>query len=246
MSAFDSTYHALQTSFCKRFSRSGYVGFSYTWSRNLTDNASDRSNAPQNSYDWHAEYGPAALHRTHVLTTSYVYTLPFLAKSNSPLKHVFAGWEVSGIFTYNSGLPLTVTSSLGNDPGGLGSVNNIASAAGVRPDLIGDPKLAADHRTINKWFNTAAFAEVPVGVHRPGNAGRGILEAPGIVRWDFSLLKQFQIGEHVSIQFRGEAFNVLNHTNFNAPTVALGNANFGRILGARDPRQIQIAVKLLF
>ena len=87
---------------------------------------------------------------------------------------------------------------------------------------------------------------MPVGAYRPGNAGRGILDAPGIVRWDFSIFKKFPIRERAYIQLRGEAFNVLNHTNFNAPTVALGNANFGRILGSRDARQIQIAAKLVF
>ena len=112
--------------------------------------------------------------------------------------------------------------------------------------MIGDANSGSDIHTINKWFNTAAFAEVPLGVNRPGNAGRGILDAPGIVRWDFSVFKQFPVGERAHFQLRGEAFNVLNHANFNAPTVALGNANFGRILGARDPRQIQIAAKVVF
>jgi len=248
MSAFNSNYHALQMSFNKRFSKSGTAGFAYTWSKNLTDNGSDRSNAPQNSYNWHAEYGRATLDRRHVLTASYVYPLPFLADSSGPLKYALGGWELSGIFTYNSGLPLTVTSALGNDPGGLGSVNNAASLAGGRPDLVGDPSSGSGLRTINRWFNTAAFAEVPVGVYRPGNAGRGILDAPGIVRWDFSLFKKFPIRESASIQLRGEAFNVLNHANFNTSVAmtALGNANFGRITQARDARQIQVAAKLVF
>jgi hypothetical protein len=248
LSAFNSNYHGLQMSFNKRFSKSGNVGLAYTWSKNMTDNGSDRSNAPQNTYNWHAEYGRATLDRRHVLTASYVYPVPFLENSNSPLKYALGGWELSGIFTYNSGLPLTVTSSLGNDPGGLGSVNNAASSAGVRPDLIGDPNSGLNIRTIDKWFNTAAFAEVPIGANRPGNAGRSILDAPGIVRWDFSVFKKFPIRERASIQLRGEAFNVLNHANFNtsAAMTALGNANFGRITGARDPRQIQVAVKLVF
>ena len=248
MSAFNSNYHALQTSFNKRFSKPGTIGFAYTWSKNLTDNGSDRSNAPQNSYNWHAEYGRATLDRRHVLTASYVYPLPFFVDSTSPSRYALGGWELSGIFTYNSGLPLTVTSSLGNDPGGLGSVNNAASTAGGRPDLVGDPNSGSDIHTINKWFNTTAFAEVPVGVYRPGNAGRSILDAPGIVRWDFSLFKKFPIRERASIQLRGEAFNVLNHANFSTSVAmtALGNANFGRITSARDPRQIQVAAKLVF
>jgi hypothetical protein len=246
MSAFNSNYHSLQTSFNRRSSRSGHIGIAYTWSKNLTDNGSDRATAPQNTYHWHAEYGRATLDRRHILTASYVCPLPFFSNSTGRVKDWLGGWELSGIFTYNGGLPLTVTSALGNDPGGLGSANNAASSAGVRPDLIGNPQLGRDSRTIARWFNTASFAEVPAGAHRPGNAGRGILDAPGIVRWDFSIFKQFPVGERAHLQLRGEAFNVLNHTNFNAPVTALGNANFGRILGARDPRQIQIAAKLMF
>jgi hypothetical protein len=247
MSAFNSNYNSLQTSYNKRFEKTGNIGIAYTWSKNLTDNQSDRSNAAQNTYNWHGgEYGRAFLDRRHVLTASYVYPLPFLMNSSSPLKYALGGWELSGILTYNSGLPLTVTSSLGNDPGGLGSVNNGPSSAGGRPDMVADPNSGPDIHTINKWFNTAAFAEVPVGVNRPGNAGRGILDAPGIVRWDFSVFKRFPIRERASIQLRGEAFNILNHANFNAPNVILGNANFGRILTARDARQIQIAAKLAF
>jgi hypothetical protein len=237
----------LQTSYNKRFGKTGNIGIAYTWSKNLTDNQSDRVNAAQNTYSWHdGEYGRAFLDRRHVLTASYVYPLPFLMNSNSPLKYALGGWELSGIFTYNSGLPLTVTSSLGNDPGGLGSVNNAPSSAGGRPDMVADPNSGSDIHTINKWFNTAAFAEVPVGANRPGNAGRGILDAPGIVRLDFSVFKRFPIRERASFQLRGEAFNFLNHANFNAPNVILGNTNFGRILTARDARQIQIAAKLVF
>jgi hypothetical protein len=133
---------------------------------------------------------------------------------------------------------------LGNDPGGLGIIG--PSAAGPRPDAVGDPNAGADLKTLNRWFNTAAFAEVPIGVFRPGNAGRGIMTAPGIVRWDISVFKQIPIGERMRVQIRGEAFNALNHTNFNPPTTALGNANFGRIQGARDPRNIQLGAKFVF
>jgi len=242
--AFNSNYNSLQTSFNKRFGKSGVMGAAYTWSKSLTNNASDRSNAPQNAYNVQADYGPSALDRKHVFTANYVYPLPFLQGSKSLLGYVLGNWEVLGTVTYNSGLPLTVTSALGNDPGGLGIIGT--SAAGPRPDAIGDAEAGSDIRTIQKWFNTGAFAEVPLGSNRPGNSGRGILRAPGIVRWDASLFKTFPIAERMKVQLRGEAFNVLNHTNFNAPTTALGNANFGRILSARDPRYIQVAAKFIF
>jgi len=246
LSQFNSNYHGLQMAMNKRFGKAGVANVAYTWSKNLTDNGSDRSNAPQNSYDWKADYGLAPLDRRHIFTASYVYPLPFFGNARGALKYALSGWELSGIVTANTGLPATVTSSLGNDPGGLGSVNNAASAAGGRPDAIGDPNSGEGIRTLNKWFNTAAFAEVPIGQYRPGNAGRGIIRTPNLARWDFSLFKEMPLHERFKLQLRGEAFNVLNHTNLNAPNTAFGNVNFGRILSARDPRQIQIAAKLVF
>lgn len=243
---FNSNYHGLQSSFNKRFGKAGTIGVAYTWSKNITDNNSDRSNAPANSYDWKADRGLATLDRRHVLTASYVYPLPFLKNSHSAAAYALGGWELSGIYTWNTGLPAQITSSTGLDAGGLGAANNASSLAGYRPDVVGDPNSGSNIRTLSQWFNTAAFAEVPPGANRPGNSGRYIIETPGISRWDFSLFKQFHLKERVNLQVRGETFNVLNHTNFNAPTTTFGNPNFGKILGARDPRQIQLGAKLVF
>ncbi len=246
LTQFNANYHGLQTNLQKRLGKAGNLGASYTWSKAITDNGSDRSNAPQNTYNWGADRALSPLDRRHVFTASYVYPLPKLTNSNGFVRNTLGGWELSGIVTYNSGLPVTVTSALGNDPGGLGSANNGGSAAGVRPDAIGDPYSGSDIGTIYKWYNIAAFAEVPQGQYRPGNAGRSVITAPGIVKWDSSIFKSFVIKERMRFQLRGEAFNVLNHANFNAPTASLGNVNNGRILGARDPRNIQIGAKFVF
>ncbi len=244
---FNSNYHGLQTSFNKRFGRNGTIAAAYTWSKNITDNNSDRSNAPANSYNWKADRGLATLDRRHVLTISYVYPLPFFKDGHGFAGQTLGGWELSGIYTWNTGLPAAISSSTGNDAGGLGAANNASSVAGYRPDATGiDPNSGPNVRTLNQWFNIAAFAEVPVGANRPGNSGRFVIETPGISRWDFSLFKTFHIKERLNFQVRGETFNVLNHANFNAPTTAFGNPNFGKILGARDPRQIQLGAKLVF
>jgi hypothetical protein len=246
-SAFNSNYHGLQTSLTKRLGHGGGVlNAAYTFSKAITDNASDRSNAPQNAYNLKGDRGLAVLDRRHVFTASYVYPLPFLRDSHSLIAQIAGGWDLSGIVTWNTGLPLTVGDANGVDPGGLGSVNNASSLAGGRPDQVGDPN--SGPRTIAQWFNTAAFAEVPAGIYRPGNAGRFTIEGPPITRWDFSVFKQFSIRERARIQLRGEAFDVLNHANFILPTasVTLGNTNYGKITQARDPRQIQLGAKIVF
>ena len=119
------------------------------------------------------------------------------------------------------------------------------SATQTRPDLTGVAKLS-DKQTVERFFNTLAFAEVPVGTARPGNAGRGIVEGPRITRLDFSLFKQIPIKEALKVQFRAEAFNITNQVNFSGVSTSLGSATFGRVTSARDPRQVQLALKMVF
>lgn len=242
--AFDSNYHSLQVSARKRFKKAGFVNVAYTYSKNLTDNASDRSNAPQNSYNWHeGEYGPATLDRTHVFTANYVYYVPFFHLNNRPLNYVFRGWELTGITTVYTGSPFTVTTS-GVDPAGLGLLGS--SAASSRPDAICNPNENAPHTTA-QWFNTACFAPVPQGAVRPGNAGRGIVRGPGFQNWDVTLSKNFRIAERYNFQLRGETFNTFNHTNPSGfGSVNITSTLFGQITGYRAPRRMQIAAKFTF
>ncbi|MBO0858826.1 MAG: carboxypeptidase regulatory-like domain-containing protein, partial [Chloracidobacterium sp.] len=167
---FNSNYNSLQVSAEKRFSGDSLIRLAYTWSHNLTDNQSDRSNAPQNPYDFKADYGPASLDRRQVLTINYIYDLPFFRKQEGVAGHILGGWQLSGITTYASGNPLTVTTG-SVDPAGLGFLG--ASASGPRPDLVADPNANAPH-TFAQWFNTSAFTNVAAGVTRPGDAGRGV------------------------------------------------------------------------
>jgi hypothetical protein len=114
-----------------------------------------------------------------------------------------------------------------------------------RPDLVSDPQ-AGTPGTIAQWFNTSAFALVPASQVRPGNEGRGVVVGPGYFRWDAALFKNTTLSERFKLQFRAEAQNILNHTNFNNPNVTFTSSSFGKITTARDPRNIQLALKLLF
>lgn len=241
---FTSNYNSLQAQFQKRLSGNSLIVANYTWSKNLTT-ASNDYRAPQYTYDLNAEYGPADIDRRHVFTGSYVYTLPFYKSQQGFTGHVLGGWELSGIGYLYSGLHYTASAStFSQDPAGLGLNGNTFS--GARPDLIGDPQQGAPH-TISQWFNTSAFGFVPSGEIRPGNEKRGTIEGPPMVRWDASLYKNTNVTERVSVQFRAEAFNVLNHTNFNTfLSTRFGSSLFGKIGSARDPRIMQMALKLIF
>jgi hypothetical protein len=214
----------------------------------MTDNQTDRSTAPENSYDSHLDYGRATLDRRHVFTANYIYELPFFKAQDSFVGKVLGGWQASGIVVLNSGLPFTVTTS-SYDAAGLG--NNPAAIAGNRPNVLCDPNANAPHTRL-QYFNTACFqanpAANPTGLpNTPGNSGRGIINGPPTKRVDFSMMKNLHFTENLGVQIRAEAFNVFNTTNFRTfSSLNITSGVFGQIGTVRDPRTIQLGLKFLF
>jgi hypothetical protein len=240
---YDSRYNSLQFALKKRFSGSGFVGINYTWSKFLTDADTDVY-APMNFYNRRADYGLSRYDRTHVLTADWNYELPWLKSRKDVLGYVAGGWQISGIASFATGLPFNASdSSLGTDPGGLGILG--ASSAGPRADQVCDPNANAPH-TLSQWFNTACFTDVPQGQVRPGNAGHNTIRGPGYQTWDMSAFKNFHFTESRYLQFRGEFFNIFNHTNFSNIGSTLGSGTYGTVTAARDPRIIQLGLKLYF
>ncbi len=243
---FKSNYHSLQVSLEKHFKGSSLVSVAYTWSKNLTDSPGDRWNAPQNTYDIAANYGPASFDRKQILTASFVYELPFMKAQQGFAGKALGGWEVSGIVAYNSGLPLSIYTGSSLDHSGQGILAADWNAYNqAYPDVLFDPNRGAPHG-IGQWFITSAFQEVPDGEYRGGNARRGIVRGPGFGRWDLSLFKNFNLTERSRLQFRVETFNIWNHMNFADVSTTVGSEDFGQVVSARDPRNIQLALKLIF
>lgn len=240
---FNSNYNSMQVSADKTFKDGSLVRLSYTWSKALTDNQTDRSSAPQSLYDRAADYGPSQLDRRHILSINYVYQLPFFRSQKGFLGHTLGGWELSGITSAASGSPLTVTTT-GTDPGALGFLGTSPSSG--RPDQVANPNQTSAVRTRFQWFNPFAFQLVPAGVTRPGNAPRGVVIGPGYQKWDMTLSKRWKFTENVNLQFRAEAYNVWNHTNFLGVSTVFGSTTFGQITSTRDPRLIQFALKLYY
>jgi len=243
-SRFDSDYHALQVNVQKRFTGNSLISMNYTYSHGITNAQSD-FRTPQNTYDLAAERGESQFDRRQVFNVSYVYELPFYKSQSGFAGHALGGWEVSGIVYAYTGLPLTVTGGLRIDPAGLGLLDP-NSFAGRRPNQISNPNNGAPH-TFTQWFNKAAFVNLPVAAGPPGDAPRGSVRGPGLQRWDISLFKNTKIREGMSMQFRAEAFNIFNHTNFDAIRLTLqSTSSFGHVLSTRDPRIMQLALKLNF
>ncbi|MGE5694611.1 MAG: adenylyl cyclase, partial [Candidatus Sericytochromatia bacterium] len=247
---FDSNYNSLQASVEKRFGGNSLINVSYTWSHGLTDNQSDRSTGLQNTYCRACDYGRSQLDRRHVFTANYVWDIPWLRNQPGLTGSLLGGWQVSGILTVNSGLPFTVlTSRAAGDPAASGlniyGAPNNGAAASPRPNQLGDPNANAP-KTWDQFFDTSVFVNPTTAQPFGGNERRGAVNGPGLWRYDMSLMKAFRITEGSAIQFRAEAFNIFNHTNFSTIGTSTTSSLFGKVTGTRDPRIVQLALKFTF
>jgi len=153
---------------------------------------------------------------------------------------IVGGWRLAGINTMISGQPINFTYTPSTTAAVAGS--NLP----MRPNLVGDPFLPADQRTPQHYFNLAAFA-VPDPSQPFGSAGRNIGRSDGIYTFDLAIDKSFPIiSEARQLQFRAEAFNVLNKTNFQAAASNISTSTFGTITKTFPARQIQLALKYTF
>ena len=237
----NSIYHSLQARFEQRLSKGLSALASYTYSKSLDDasgffTTTGDPNFPQNSYDLSAERGRSDFDIRQRLTISYAYDLP-IATGHRWL----GGWQSFGVLTFQTGQPFTVALLSDNDNSNTG-FSNLGYGANNRPNVVGNPHLS--NPGAQEWFNTNAFAVAPYGTF--GNAGRNILDGPGLATIDFSVVKNTRVSEKLNIQFRAEFFNLLNHTNFNLPDNFVGSPTFGQVTSAQDPRRLQLALKFLF
>lgn len=235
-----SNYHGLQVAIQGQPRPSLTFNVSYTYSRTLTD-ASNEQYSPQNNLDPHADYGPASFDKPQMLVASYEWQLPFFASNeHAVVREALAGWQWGGILSTDSGEPLTVA----NDtflPSGTTASGVVDSTQ--RPDQIG--KVQAGNG-INDWLNLNAFAAPPLGQF--GTEGVGVARLPKFVQFDTSVQKNFHLYRQVAMNFRVEAINALNHTNFNGvdTNYYATSPTFGHITSANLPRITQIGLHFVF
>jgi hypothetical protein len=253
-----SDYNSFQVSLEKRLSR-GLTGLvSYTLGEAITDAPDHISTSgggagvdtgtfrePQDAFNLAAERGPAEFDVRHRFVASYVWELPFGhgrkfgSQWNQTTNFVLGGWQLTGIHVVQSGLALTATL-------GGASVLNLGGERRARPNLVGDPELPSSQRTIQRWFNTDAFAVFSPAPQAFGNAGVGIMRGPGFANFDFTLAKDFHLDAERRIQFRTEIFNAFNRANFGPPNIARDSSGFGQILTAGNARIVQFGLKFYF
>jgi outer membrane receptor protein involved in Fe transport len=243
----NGAYNSLAVKLTKRFSKGMTFLSSYTWSRSMDQSSGIRVQGqdtlfPQNSYCVKCEWGPSAFDTRHRFVTSALYDVPVgkgrrVGVSNPVANAIVGGWQIGGIWTVQTGFPITPTVG-GADRSGNGAGFDRPNATGVTPYL--------DAPTPSRWWSTAAFVGNTPGIF--GNAGRNSLVGPRYFTLDASAHKEFAMPwENHRLQFRFEAFNILNHPVWGIPNANVLSAGFGTITGtAVSMRQIQMALKYAF
>ena len=231
-------YNSLQAKLDKRFSKGLSYSVSYVFSRDIAEFGAESTAFPTAYAPAGYDRGPSPNERRNILTISGIYELPFgrgkrfAAGMPRVVDAAFGGWQISGIYRFVSGAPLSFTV-----PG-----TTLGNGVNTRANLVGDPH--ASDPNVNAWFNAAAFADPARYVF--GNSGVGIVQGPRVQVLDTNLMKNFHITESKYFQFRWELFNAPNHVNLNNPNTTLNQPTTGRILSAGDARQMQLALKFVF
>ena len=237
----NSTYESLQAKLNKRYGYGLSFLMAWTWSHSIDD-----VNAQTSAFDFRSARGPSTFDVRNRVVVSPVYELPFGKgrkwASSGALALIAGGWQISPLFQWQTGNPLTATMS-GNYSNSGGTVD--------RPDVIGDPNDNAPHSP-QQWFNTVAFVRsrtanaVAGATYSFGNAGVGIIKSPGLVNADVNIARTFKFREHFEAQFRAEFYNLANHPNLGYPNLVADTAAFGTISTALTPRVSQFALKIKF
>ena len=237
----NSHYNALQVDLTSQVGRDLTLRAYYTLSRTIdpvTGNGGQDLQNVSNPYaGWQYDNGPGGYDRTHNAAVNFIYDLPiFRHTENRLLKSTLGGWEVSGIVTLTSGLPLNPQLTGGQSSNGLPNATN-------RPDQIAS--VSYPH-TVAEWFSTSSFVNPAAGSF--GDAGHNSLRGPGRDNWNISLFKSFVLSETRGsrLELRVESFNTWNHTEFNQVSNGLGSNNFGQVTSAFDPRVFQLGGKIYF
>jgi hypothetical protein len=237
-----STYHSFQARVEKRFSRGLTFSTAYTFSRLIDDAGAVFDSAvltgpvanfqAADSFNKRLEKDVSTGNVPHIFASGFVYELPFGRGRSRALR----GWQLGGIIRFQSGSPIAITQAT--------NLNAFAGFGIQRPNRVADPSLPSEERTTARYFNTAAFAQA--AQFTIGNSSRNPVSGPGFQTVDLMVGKTFAVSERVRTEFRAEVFNMTNTPPLGNPNGSFGNAAFGTITTALDPRVFEFVVKMHF
>jgi Carboxypeptidase regulatory-like domain/TonB dependent receptor len=256
----NSSYNALQVSLNRRMSNGLTFMVNYTWSKELDDLSGGVGNGTTVRYPGadRLEYAPGTVDRAHVATATFVYGLPFGAGrrwggGNRILSQIIGKWQLSGIFTFSTGAPLTITGTCNGGNVSGGNVIDALCIPNVTPGFAGSvwqngkPTVAAA-ATSTHFLNKAAFTDP--APYTFGNAARtapyGIF-APHVADVDISVRREFPIRESLRFALQADAFNISNSVFFAAPNTNIDSSSFGTFTSqANQARKLQLSARITF
>jgi hypothetical protein len=250
-------YNGLQFDLNSQLGKDLFLRAFYTYSRAIDSAADSRGNGGADLSDtsnpylgWRYDLGPSGFDRTHNAVANFIYSIPVFRNNSSRLvKTALGGWEVSGIVTIESGVPININLNGSQSNNGIPNAHN-------RPNLVGKiayPNAVQSGDHIIQYVDPTVFSLPAIGTW--GNLGHYAIRGPGRDNWNLSLFKAFVFSETrgSKLEFRAETFNTWNHTQFNQVqnNISFGangkvNNDFGRYTSAFDPRIMQLGVKLYF
>ena len=251
-------YNGLEAGLERRFRNGLGMRLAYTYSRSMDNTPQElesNSGSAPDGRDYRSWFGPSDFDSPHRLAISYIYELPFgrnrKVVNSGALSYIVGGFKTSGVYTFASGRPFTVSSG-----GSIASTLDVFGAGAATPNRIGTPTIVGD---VDCWYyvakNSSCGALQPnltdaYQLQNPGflgNVGRNTLRGPHTNVLDFALMRDFPIRESLGMQFRWEVFNLTNTVQFGQPSNNFSSSSAGKITSlAGDPRVMQFALRLAF
>jgi hypothetical protein len=261
--AVNGNYNGLTTSLTKqpsemRWFGSSFFQLSWTWSHALNNGEGFREyNAIVPAYNWRQFYASSDNDIRHRVAFSGGWGVPFGKGSrNALMKYAIAGWWIYPIVTFRTGYPLDIASGRSPDEG-IPGPSGAGDPDQVRPNLVGSRVTTFDphqpqklnNATGNFYFDPTQFKypDIVPGRYTYGTLGRNSFRGPNRANVDMAITKKFPLwGEGPNLEFRGEAFNLFNHTQFRDPNLNMQTGTFGQISTTEDPRILQLALRFQF
>jgi hypothetical protein len=232
----NANYNGLLTSIEHRFARNYTLLANYTWSKclGISPVTSLGTGVVQNPNNVNGDYGPCTYDVPQLFNASIVYSSQF--GHGGLVSHLLSNWTIAPLVRYQSGLPVNPVA---------GKDNSLTGVGNDRPNVVSTTMYTgASHSLLYQYVNPNLYTPNPMGTF--GNASHNSLRGPGYVDVDLAVSREFKLQEWMTLRVRVEAFNALNHPNFNGPVANISASNFGQITTASDPRIMQASVKLVF
>ena len=231
----NSWYHGLELTARKAYSKGLVFQAGYTYAHCLDEDSYD-GKATRNYYLANPDKGRCIMDARQRFVYSMVYDLPFGEHLTGIARGALSGWQLSGSYARQTGLPFTLFTE--SDPSDTGAIFE------PRPTQLCDGNLPASKRTVARWFDTSCY--VLPAFRTYGNTGAQTMDGPSYKVLNLAVNKIFHMSESANLQFRAEFFNAFNHANFGRPTADVQSPSFGQISSAGPGRQIQFAMKVMF